>query len=182
MKIYRVLLPAVAIALVAVGAWFGRKVPFAEQWPMFEALRATAAIIFAVIGAWMAIIYPERLKLSFRPVNGAAPTEIGSATGWSQLFTPVVHSTLILSVVLLIGIVVPALKHAQLAVPVEYWRGISYATLVALTLWQLWTVLLTLVPADKVKASLDASDARSATLTGMMAVGQQQKKSQGDAV
>lgn len=47
-----------AVAAVLAGAWFGRKVPFAEQWPMYEGLRTTAAIIFGVIGAWLAIIYP----------------------------------------------------------------------------------------------------------------------------
>jgi hypothetical protein len=173
--LFRALAAIVAIVLIAAGAWFGRKVPVAEQWPMFEALRTTAAIIFAVIGAWMAIIYPERLKLSFRPADTASPADLGPATGWGQLFTPVVHSTLILGVVLLLGITVPVLKHAGLAVPVDCWRGTSYGVLVALTLWQLWTVLLTLVPADKVKSSLDSSDARATTLAGMMAVGQRQR-------
>lgn len=165
-----------AIGLVAAGAWFGRKVPLAEQWPMFEALRTTAAIIFAVIGAWMAIIYPERLKLSFRPSADIAKIDRGTSTGWGQLFTPVVHSTLILGVVLLLGIIIPLLKHADLAVPAACWRGTSYGLLVGLTLWQLWTVLLTLVPADKVKSSLDSSDARSKTIAGVMSVGQLQKK------
>ena len=167
----------VAIALICAGAWFGRRVPVAEQWPMFEALRATAAIIFAVIGAWMAIIYPERLRLSFRP--SAVSDQIDSSpTGWGQLFTPVVHSTLILGVVLLLGITVPILKHTQLRVPVECWRGTAYGLLVALTLWQLWTVVLTLVPAEKVKSSLDAADARGATLSGLMSIGQRKEKAQ----
>lgn len=175
MKHFRGLSLLAAIGLVVAGAWFGRKVPLVEQWPMYEALRTTAAIIFAVIGAWMAIIYPERLKLSFRPANGVTP-DLGPSTGWGQLFTPVVHSTLILGVVLLLGILVPLLKHAELQVPVECWRGISYGLLVVLTLWQLWTVILTLVPAEKVKTSLDISDARAATLQGMMSVGQRQAK------
>lgn len=176
MTFFRPIVAVVATGLVAAGAWFGRSVPVAEQWPMFEALRTTAAIIFAVIGAWMAIIYPERLKLSFRPSKDPASAELSASTGWGQLFTPVVHSTLILGVVLLLGITVPILKHADLPVPVECWRGTSYGLLVALTLWQLWTVLLTLVPADKVKSSLDSSDARAATVAGMMSLGQVQKK------
>ncbi len=166
-----------AITLIGAAAWFGRRVPVAEQWPMFEALRTTAAIIFAVIGAWMAIIYPERLRLSFRPSDKRDVLD-STATGWGQLFTPVVHSTLILGVVLLLGITVPILKHANLSVPVECWRGTSYGLLVALTFWQLWTVLLTLVPAEKVKSSLDASDARAATLSGLMNVGQRKNKTQ----
>lgn len=176
MTLFRAAVALAATTLVAAGAWFGQKVPVAEQWPMFEALRTTAAIIFAVIGAWMAIIYPERLKLSFRPSSDPTQIDVPPPTGWGQLFTPVVHSTLILGVVLLLGITVPVLKHAGLPVPVSCWRATSYGLLVALTLWQLWTVLLTLVPADKVKASLDSSDARTATLTGLMSVGQRQKK------
>ena len=145
---------------------------------MFEALRTTAAIIFAVIGAWMAIIYPERLKLSFRPVakdpRGAEP----APSGWGQLFSPVVHSTLILSMVLIIGVLIPILRHAQIpfSIPVTCYRGTLYAALVALTLWQLWTVLLTLVPAERVKASLDASDAHAETLNGIRALGSKRRK------
>lgn len=178
MTLFRAASAVLAIGVVAAGAWFGRRVPVAEQWPMFEALRTTAAIIFAVIGAWMAIIYPERLKLSFRPSVGSAPADTGPPTGWGQLFTPVVHSTLILGVVLLLGVIVPVLRHSDLPafVPVAGLRGISYGLLVALTLWQLWTVLLTLVPADKVKTSLDSADARSATVSGIMSVGQRQTK------
>lgn len=177
MILFKAIIAVVAAILIGAGAWFGRSVPVAEQWPMFEALRTTAAIIFAVIGAWMAIIYPERLKLSFRPSTNTSAAD-ASATGWGQLFTPVVHSTLILGVVLLLGITVPVLKHAGLNVPVECWRGTSYGLLVALTLWQLWTVVLTLVPAEKVKSSLDATDARVATLSGLMNVGQRRKKVQ----
>jgi hypothetical protein len=176
MTLFRTISAIIAILLVGTGTWFGQNVPVAEQWPMFEALRTTAAIIFAVIGAWMAIIYPEKLRLSFRPHQNASVIETAPQTGWGQLFTPVVHSTLILSVVLLLGIIVPALKHVELDVPVRYWRGTSYGLLVALTLWQLWTVLLTLVPADKVKTSLDAADAHAATIAGMISVGQQKKK------
>jgi hypothetical protein len=64
----------------------------------------------------------------------------------------------------------------ELDVPVKCWRGTSYGLLVALTLWQLWTVLLTLVPADKVKTSLDYSDAHAETITGIMSLGQKQRK------
>lgn len=156
---FRVLASIVALALVAAGGWFGRVVPFAEQWPMFEALRTTAAIIFAVIGAWLAIIYPERLKLSFRAQS--APSEANlHGTGWGQLFTPVVNSTAILSVILFLGVVAPVVKRSGIPVDVEWLRGGSYALLVALTLWQLWTVLLTLIPADVVKTYLDTEDQR----------------------
>lgn len=153
-----------AFAAVAAGAWYGRAVPFSEQWPMFEALRTTAAIIFAVIGAWMAIIYPDRLKLSFR---GKADHSKSQVTGMGKLFTPVVNSTAILCIILVIGAAAPALKRFPPPVDLEVLRGISYAILVALTLWQLWTVILTLVPASDIKDYVDHEDSRGRVLSGL---------------
>lgn len=146
MKRINVLLWILSIELVVAGAWFGRTVPFAEQWPIFEALRTTASIIFAVIGAWLAIIYPERLKLSFR--GAPAGSSAAAGNGWTQLLTPVVHSTAILGVILVLGALAPILKHNPPALDITYMRGASYGLLVTLTLWQLWTVVHTLVPAD----------------------------------
>ena len=99
-----------ALVAVLAGGWFGRNVPFSEQWPMFEALRTTAAIIFGVIGAWLAIIYPERLKLSFKQNKNGTPSE----TGIGQLFSPVVNSTLILGAILVLGVIAPIAKKYPL--------------------------------------------------------------------
>lgn len=137
---------------------------------MYEALRTTASIIFAVIGAWMAIIYPERLKLSLRSNEPGK----GDITGMGKLFTPVVNSTAILCVILLVGAASPLLKRLplpfdiwRLHVDVTLFRGLSYALLVSLTLWQLWTVVLTLLPASKIKSFVDREDARRRVLAGM---------------
>lgn len=152
---WKLLAWVLVLILVPAAAWFGRVVPFAEQWPMFEALRTTAAIIFAVIGAWMAIIYPERLKLSLRDPSQA---DKASATGLGKLFTPVVNSTAILSIILVLGAAAPVLRRHSLPCDISVLRGGSYALLVTLTLWQLWTVVLSLVPASIVKSYVDRED------------------------
>lgn len=160
-----------ALVAILAGGWFGRNVPFSEQWPMFEALRTTAAIIFGVIGAWLAIIYPERLKLSFKQKNSSTPSE----TGVGQLFSPVVNSTLILGAILVLGVVAPIAKKYPLPLDVEWCRGISYGLLVALTLLQLWTVLLTLVPANTIKSFVDREDEGKRAVQGLFSLGQQNK-------
>jgi len=152
MHMLKTLVLLLALTLIGLGGWYGRVVPFAEQWPMFEALRTTAAIIFAVIGAWLAIIYPERLKLSFRDEK-AKPTSPSNGSG--ELFTPVVNSTYILCVILVLGAVTPVLRRHGLPGDIAIWRGVSYGLLISLTLWQLWTVLLTLGPADRIKSFMD---------------------------
>lgn len=143
------------LILGALGAsyWYGRQIPFAAQWPLFEALRTTASIIFAVVGAWLAIIYPERLKLSFKAApkkHPEAPVKMG------QLLHPAMHSTAILCAVLCVGIVAPILKQIPMLLEFrDTCRGLSYCLATALTLWQIWTVILTLVPADVIKTASD---------------------------
>ena len=148
------LLWVLAASTVAWAGYWGRYVPFSEQWPLYEALRTTASIIFAVVGAWFAIIYPERLKLSFRGESGLPSP--ASDSGINRLFTPIVHSTAILSLILAIGVVAPLAKHWEfVGNHSEIWRSISYSLLVALTLWQLVTVLYSLVGPDILKTHSD---------------------------
>ncbi len=158
----RVLACVGSLVIVILAFWLGRRVPFEDQWPLYEALRTTASIIFAVVGAWLAIIYPDRLKLSFRQ-----PAEVKSANGGSmaRMFTPIVHSTAILCLVLLIGIIAPLLKRIDvLLAHVEVMRSLSYGTLAALTLWQLWTVVLSLVPADVVASRANHDERHQKTV------------------
>tara|TARA_R100001039_G_C1794204_1_gene74261 strand:+ start:146 stop:679 length:534 start_codon:yes stop_codon:yes gene_type:complete len=169
--------------LIGTAFHFGKEVPFSEQWPLFEALRTTASIIFAVIGAWLAIIYPERLRLSFKNADSTPET---NGYGVSKLFTPIVHSTAILCVILIFGVVAPLLKRMEwLEIHVDLMRGLSYALLAILTLWQLWTVVLTLIPADLIKSQADHDHRKAKTVKGFMGKGgfqgsEDAKKSEGE--
>jgi len=148
-----------ASALCVWGFFAGREVPFSQQWPLYEALRNTASIIFAVVGAWLAIIYPERLKLSFGKASGSA--EAGSANV-GLLLLPAVHSTILLVVLLLIGVIAPLLKQVPtLLMHVSLFRGLSYSCLAALTCWQVVIVVMTLFPAETVQAALDRENAHN---------------------
>lgn len=149
----------ISVVCVLGAGYLGTAVPFSEQWPLFEALRTTAAIIFAVVGAWFAIIYPERLKRSFRGADQGA-SDLADR-GIQKLFTPIVHSTFILSTILLLGVIAPLAKRwGWMAQHVEFWRGVSFSILVALTLWQLITVLYSLVGPDILKTQVDHENAQ----------------------
>lgn len=141
-----------ACGMSYAGFYYGRYIPFVQQWPLFEALRNTAAIIFAVVGAWLAIIYPERLKLSF----GKSANITNGSENVGLLLTPAVHSTIILVCLLLIGICAPILKQIPgILNYVEIFRGLSFLTLTILTLWQVVIVIMTVLPADMVKSNFD---------------------------
>lgn len=144
------------IALCAAAYYFGTRITFATQWPLFEALRNTASIIFAVVGAWLAIIYPERLKISFGQPGRAER----SSAGIGILLTPAIHSTIILAILLLVGVIAPILKQIpEIMAHVPLFRGISFAMVTFLTLWQIVIVVMTVTPADMLKRSSDAEQA-----------------------
>ena len=77
------------------------------------------------------------------------------------------NSTLILGVVLTIGVIAPIAKRYPLSLNVELMRGLSYSILVALTLWQLWTVLLTLRPANTIKSFADQEDEKQRVIASL---------------
>jgi hypothetical protein len=147
--------------MCAAGFYFGRGIPFAQQWPLFEALRTTAAIIFAVVGAWLAIIYPERLKFSF----GKKSSRNKGSANVGVLLYPAVYSTIILICVLFIGILAPILKQIPIImVQVVIFRGLSFLLLTVLTLWQIAVVIMTAIPADLVKSNVDEEQATQEVL------------------
>ena len=133
-KLFFIIIALSGFSICWAGYYYGRNIPFIQQWPLFEALRNTAAIIFAVVGAWLAIIYPERLRLSF----GQSQSGEKSNKNINVLLLPAIFSTVILVLLLLIGILAPILK--QIPSFLEHtavFRGISFLILCILTLWQI---------------------------------------------
>ena len=125
--------------------YYGRAVPLKEQWPVYEALRNTSAIIFGVMGAWLAILYPAGLLNVFG--KGNAKLTEKESQNVKKLFPPIIYSTLIIAYVLLAGAVAPVLKTITILMTHrELFRGLSYAIISMLTLIQLWALILTLVP------------------------------------
>lgn len=138
----------VGITVLSVGAGYvlGQKVPFSDQWPLYEALRNTAAIIFAVVGAWLAIIYPEKLRMSLREERAGEDVD---SPNFRLLLTPAVSSAVILIIVLAVGVAAPLLKQVLYAQGhTEMLRGASFALLVFLTVWQMVIVVVAILPVD----------------------------------
>lgn len=159
------------LIILLLSIYYGKNVPFIEQWPLYEALRTTASIIFAVVGAWFAIIYPERLKKSFR---GGAISD--SSNGVVRLFTPIVHSTVILASVLIIGVLAPLLKQIEfIKLHKEIFRALSYAILLILTSWQLLTVLYSLIGPDMMKRSVSRQASSKEAAESILPKGSREK-------
>ncbi len=144
--VYRIIIGMVSIAVFIAGLCYGGNIPFEQQWTLYEALRTTASIVFAVAGAWIAIVYPERLKAPFK---GQKTQMDSSIKHYRSLFSPIVNSIFILCAVLIIGILAPILKQIPELLVYKYQlRTLSYAILMLLTYCQIWTVFITIFPAS----------------------------------
>jgi hypothetical protein len=134
--------------------YFGQNISFEKQWPLYDALRNTASIVFGVMGAWIALIYPEALS---ELIGGSLKSKTADkAREVNKLISPLIYSTVVLIAVLLIGILAPIIQ--QIPVLVSHYRlirGVSYTFLGMLTILQLWAVLLTLLPAHVVKQNIE---------------------------
>ena len=149
----RILFSVIILGMARVFFTFGKNIPFAEQWVLYEGLRNTASIIFGVMGAWLAIVYPEVLS------NIIEKRTSSGAQNYNKLIAPLVYSTITLIWVMMLGIIVPILKQVSFFVShSNSLRGISFSILCVLTLLQIWALILTLLPADMTKRTIDRVD------------------------
>lgn len=171
-------LKVVSVSLLCILFFhYGQNIPFEKQWPLYDGLRNTSAIIFGVMGAWIALIYPEALSSLLGKINNS--DNDSKAKEAEKLLPPLVYSAVILIFVLLVGILAPIFNQIPLLVAnYKIVRGISYSLLGLLTICQLWTVILTLLPADLVKQ--DINRLRNKQIARKRLLSRTQSKSQKD--
>ena len=158
----KTLLAIIIFALAGTFYFFGQKVVFVEQWSLYEALRTTAAIIFGVMGAWIAIVYPNSLTKIFDKNYDNKSAEIQKI---KRLLFPLTVSTSILAIVLLLGLLAPIIRQIDFfAKHAEIVRGMSFSTLGILTLVQLWTLIVSLAPGESLLFELAQEDDKSKTI------------------
>lgn len=149
------LLSLALIALLACAFIFGANISFKQQWSLYETLRTTASIILAIMAAWVAIIYPERLKIFKKKIHNESSDDTNR---FSVFLHPIINSLVILSIVLLIGIIAPILSQIELLKSYNIiLRQFSYLTLVILTLWQIYTIVTVFIPIHLIKQDNDTA-------------------------
>ena len=160
-----------------VGAFaYGHGIPFSEQKPILDALVTVSAIVFGVMGAWIALIYPKGLSGIFakKTADGSQYERV------RKLFSPMKYATLIIAYSLLLQVGVPIAKQISLIVEhKELARAISLSVLVGLIGLQLWTLLLTLMPLDEAEEQLEVNEAAEDSLERR--TGRVQKRTRDDA-
>lgn len=132
----------------------GGNIPITEQLPIYESLRNTSAIIFGVMGAWIAILYPNALLKIYGKIEVQEAEQQSKSI--RQLISPMILSTIIVSFVLVVSLVAPILRKIQVLIQYKFVvRSLSFSLLGALTFLQLWALVATLVPSDMIHKSIE---------------------------
>lgn len=128
-----------------------------SQMKAYEGLRNTAAIIFGVMGAWLAILHPNSLKIVFGEKTGEVTDKDKQTI--KILLQPILAATGILIVVLILSpTALLAKTFPFLLEHRSFLRGASFSLLCSLTVLQLWALLMTLVPGDILQRSIQAKE------------------------
>ncbi|MDD3815789.1 MAG: hypothetical protein PHZ02_14225 [Desulfocapsaceae bacterium] len=136
--------------------WVGSDISIKSQLPIYESLRNTSAIIFGVMGAWIAILYPKALLKIYGKLETKEAEE--QTKSIKQLISPMVLSTIIVSFVLVVSLLAPVLRNiAYLQQYTHLVRSLSFAILGGLTFLQLWALVATLAPSDLINKRADFS-------------------------
>jgi hypothetical protein len=161
----------IGVCAGAIGFWQGSNIGMADQWPYFEALRTTSAIVFGVMGALLAIVYPEVVKQGFRATRRDDP---GSAGNLSLVVDPLAHSALLLVSVVLLG---PVFAWVSKNFGGNtYVHSVSFGILLMLTVWQVWTLLLVLRPLDLLRTHTERAAALDAAKKRIHSFGHESRK------
>ena len=159
-KVAKGLALTMGVTLTALAIGFGDIVPVPIHAELYKNLLTCSAIVFGVMGAWVAIIYPRTLTTV---QDGGTNNPIEEVKAYSALQPAMLSSTLVLAVILAFGpaaaIVVQGDFFAANRVPM---LRASMGALALLTLWQLWALAASLVPFIIVRRDLAAEARRRA--------------------
>jgi hypothetical protein len=139
------------VVAVAVSAYLGRGIPWAKQEPIYSSLFQVSAIIFGVMGAWIAILYPKTLG----EILGRRGEETDQSRRARKLLNAMKWSTGIVAACLLVQLFAPLAKEVELLRRFkELIRATSMAFVALLVMAQLWTLLFSLLPIDRAEEEI----------------------------
>lgn len=139
------------IGMIVVIAWlgyyFGAPIVLSAQWPLYDALRNTTSIAFGIMGALIALVYPDAVKNALR---GSSPMQAIDG-GLGRLITPCGHSAMLLVVLVVLAPFIAWLGAADAKVlftDLKTIQQISFSVFCVLSYWQVIILLMVVMPFD----------------------------------
>lgn len=156
-----------AAACIA-GLYWGSLVPLSAQTALAGSLQTTSAIIFGVMGAWIAIVYPEAMRGILRKHSGGASSESDVV---HKLLAPMILSTIVLGAIVVAQPVgAPIAASASTEHAKQLLQRVSFSGLCVLSLVQFYALILTLYPLGAASRDIQQAENSGQTKHRMGAV------------
>jgi hypothetical protein len=155
-KIGYIILGLLCSSAFAIGLWAGRGILFVDQVQLLRELREVSTIIFGIMGAWSAIVYPEELKRKLMATEATA-LDPETLERFQKLMHCIVLSAGIVAIILVMQFGAAILGQFHwVQHHCIYFRAISFAIGCVLAVSQIWVVFLMLVPINAADADVRA--------------------------
>jgi hypothetical protein len=151
-----IILILIMSGIAAVGYYYGNSISLGDSWTYFEALRTTGAIVFGVMGALLAIVYPEVIKQGFRTQERQ---DAMSVENIHHIIDPLAQSAILLVLLVLLG---PAFAWIKVNYADSFYaRSTAFGLLCMLSAWQVWILILVLRPLDLLRTHTSRAIAKA---------------------
>lgn len=113
---------------------------------ILTALMTISSIVFAIIGAWVAIIYPKAIERNFdgSPNNSLSDSETDTNNLNELIEISLVSATVLMSI-LVIFYIVPILHHLLKPDQITYYKFVVFFVVTTLTLWEIIALFIVII-------------------------------------
>lgn len=121
----------------------GEFIPFSDQKEILTALSTSSSIIFAILGIWLAILYPDNFSNIIKKEKNYIETDII----FQKLNFSLALTTLILISIIFSNIFMYIFKNLPFLMDYKYlFRSLFFTYLCSISILQAYAILTTLIP------------------------------------
>lgn len=145
-----ILLILIPISLIFI---YGKNVSYSDQKDILDSLKDTASIIFAILGAWIAVIYPKNLQEKILKLETDSDKE--QEIVFEKLIYGLILITSVLILMILSLVFINMIKNISYFVQYrDILRSLLLLYLYVISLVQCYALLVTLMPNIKILVDL----------------------------
>ena len=133
------------IGLSVIFGYIGCHIPFTDQKEILVALSTSSSIIFAILGIWLAILYPDNFSSFIKKEKKHLETDLI----FQKLNLSLVLTTIILISIIFSNLIIYIFKNIEFFRDYKYLlRGFFFAYLSSISILQAYAILTTLIPSN----------------------------------
>ncbi|WPC35149.1 hypothetical protein O4M77_01535 [Acinetobacter sp. YWS30-1] len=142
-----------------IAFFLGKWIPFEYQKNIFDSITSTTSIIFAILGIWLALFYPDTISKIFKGDTSSSSTEAHEKDKdeiFKRLSLSLVITTFILILCILSNFIIYPIKNISLFEPIKYLlRSVFFAYLFLLSIAQIYALISTLLPNNFIETTME---------------------------